>query len=157
MNDIDRFIRIEDKNNLQKTSTAVLSPNAPFVVSTLFWIGSASVPHDEFGFFPLNAMFADVIPVPFIPAELHYSFYPITVELGNQHLSKDHFPSACLFACSAASSMPPTYMKAFSGRWSHLPSHNSLNERMVSASGVTLPGLLVNASATMNGCDRNFS
>ena len=32
-------------------------------------------------------------------------------------------------------------MNAPSGRWSHLPSHISLKLRIVSASGVTLPGL----------------
>src|SRR5262249_23016953 len=69
-----------------------------------------------------------------------------------------YFPSAASFlACSSASSMPPTYMKACSGRWSHLPSHNSLKLRTVSARGVTLPSLPVKAWATMNGCDRNFS
>src|SRR5207245_1478826 len=37
------------------------------------------------------------------------------------------FPSPAIFlAFSAASSMPPTYINALSGRWSHLPSHNSL-------------------------------
>src|SRR5579883_401564 len=69
-----------------------------------------------------------------------------------------YFPSPAIFlACSAASSMPPIYMKALSGRWSHLPSQSSLKLRIVSARGVTLPGRLVNASATMNGCDRKRS
>src|SRR5439155_739877 len=69
-----------------------------------------------------------------------------------------HFPSAASFlACSSASSMAPTYMNACSGRWSHLPSHSSLKLRIVSRIGVILPSLFVNASATRNGCDRNFS
>ena len=37
------------------------------------------------------------------------------------------------------------------------PSHNSSKLRIVSAIGVTLPCLPVKTSATMNGCDRNFS
>src|SRR5206468_5660575 len=61
---------------------------------------------------------------------------------GSNHAA--YLPSCMRLACSAASSMPPTYMKAPSGRWSHFPSHSSLKLRMVSFSGVTLPGLLVN-------------
>src|SRR5947209_2137247 len=34
-------------------------------------------------------------------------------------------PFASFSAWAAASSMVPTYMKAWSGRWSHLPSHSS--------------------------------
>src|SRR5262249_11367054 len=69
----------------------------------------------------------------------------------------DYLPAFIRSACSAASSMAPTYMNAPSGRWSHLPSQISSKERIVSASGVTLPGLFVNASATRNGCDRKRS
>ncbi|KKL44689.1 hypothetical protein LCGC14_2363190, partial [marine sediment metagenome] len=64
----------------------------------------------------------------------------------------------CLFtysfifsACSSASSMAPTYMNACSGRWSHLPSQISLNDRIGSPSGVKLPPLPVKTSATKNG------
>src|SRR5262249_593386 len=67
------------------------------------------------------------------------------------------FPAFMRSACCAACSMGPTYMKAPSGKLSHLPSQISSKLRMVSASGVTLPGLFVNASATRNGCDRNRS
>ncbi len=44
-----------------------------------------------------------------------------------------HHSFAIRSACAAASSMVPTYMKAWSGRWSHLPSQSSSKERMVSA------------------------
>src|SRR5262249_57238142 len=80
-----------------------------------------------------------------------------TLQFACGMLQDDQLPSASFLACSAASSIGPTYMKAPSGRWSHLPSHSSLKLRMVSASDVTLPGRLVNASATMNGCDKNPS
>ena len=40
--------------------------------------------------------------------------------------------------------MPPTYMNADSGRWSHLPSQISSKLRIVSSSDVNLPGLPVN-------------
>src|SRR5262249_44374765 len=58
-------------------------------------------------------------------------------------------------ACASASSIPPTKKKACSGRWSYSPSASPLNEEMVSSTGVYLPSIPVNCSATKNGCDRN--
>ena len=45
------------------------------------------------------------------------------------------FAAAAIFlACSSACSIGPTYMKACSGKWSHLPSAISSKLRIVSAS-----------------------
>src|SRR5262245_30503181 len=88
------------------------------------------------------------------PSSHHPARIPASANNGQQ--TKDD--QALIFlACSSACSMAPTYMKAPSVRWSHLPSQISLKLRTVSGSLVYWPGLLVNGSATKNGCDRNRS
>src|SRR5688500_2536946 len=70
------------------------------------------------------------------------------------HLER-HYAASRVFACSTASSIPPTRKNACSGRWSYSPSQSALKDAIVSSIGVYLPGRPVNCSATKNGCDRN--
>src|SRR6185437_3288854 len=68
-----------------------------------------------------------------------------------------HYASAAMrSALATTSSMPPTSRKALSGRWSYSPSQTALNERMVSSSETKMPGMLLNATATCSGCERNW-
>lgn len=70
MDHVDGFIGIQHENHLQIAPAAVLSPDTPLIVPALFGIGRSSVPNDEFGLLCLNAMLADMVKVPFVPAEL---------------------------------------------------------------------------------------
>src|SRR5215472_13363496 len=74
---------------------------------------------------------------------------------GEMQLLRHHASDAIFSALATASSIVPTMRKAVSGRWSYSPSHTALNERMVSSNGTKMPGILVKASATCIGWDRN--
>ena len=54
-------------------------------------------------------------------------------------LDRHGYAASICFACSTASSIPPTRKNACSGRWSYSPSHRPLNEAIVSSTGTYLP------------------
>jgi hypothetical protein len=89
VNHKDRVIRIKHINDLQEPAASTLTLNEQLFISDLLRKRRSSLPDYPFRFFPIDAMFGNMVSIPFDPPELHSASSTVIVQgdKGEKHRS----------------------------------------------------------------------